>query len=280
MSKTIAELQKKALQKNEWPLTETFGLPLLTSPLLSESSALIHAFTTRLGGSSTEPLEWFNLGRHWSTDESRQDATINRSKLCNALKLNFNRLVVPGQVHSTRIAWVSEPENAADIDGVATVTPDTPILLHYADCVPIIIFEKELSAVCILHAGWKGTAGGIATKGVSLLKQVLGTESSNIVAAVGPAIGPCCYPVGDDVAQKLKDSVQNADGLISIEQGRPHPDLKAINAMQLLEAGVSAVDVSAYCTACRPDLFYSHRQSAGKTGRQGAIAGIRAGYSD
>ncbi len=275
MSQTTSELQNGALQKNAWPLKEIFGLSLLTSPLLSESKALTHAFTTRLGGKSADPLQWFNLGRHWATDESRQDASVNRSKLCSALSLNFNRLIVPGQVHSTRIAWVSEPESAPDIDGVATVTPDTPILLHYADCVPIIIFERELSAVCVLHAGWKGTAGGIATKGVSLLNQVLGSSASNMVAAVGPAIGPCCYPVEAEVADRLAVSVSNAEGLISFEQGKPHPDLKAINAMQLLEAGVAAVDVSSFCTACNPELFYSHRQSAGKTGRQGAIAGIR-----
>lgn len=275
LSRTRGELEEKALQKNDWTWRETDGLKLLQSPLLAQEKPLIHAFTTRLGGKSSQPLEWFNLGRHWDSDESRQDAMTNRSRLCKALQINFSRLVVPGQVHSTRVEWVSEPESLPDVDGVATVTPDTPLLLHYADCVPVIIFERTLPAVLVVHAGWRGTAGGIVRKGVEVLRKVMDAKPQDIIAAVGPAIGDCCYPVGDDVAQKLKSSVGNADALVRLADEKPHPDLKAINAMQLLEAGVSAVDVSSYCTNCHPELFYSHRYGQGKTGRQGAIASLR-----
>lgn len=284
MKLTAFEITEQALRKNEWTALEipqpgasgSRPLKLLTSPLLSAVPGLTHAFTTRLGGTSTEPLEWFNLGRHWPSEESRQDAIANRSRLCSALGLNFSRLVVPGQIHSTRVAWISEPENLPEVDAVATVTPDTPVLLHYADCVPIIIFERELQALCVVHAGWRGTAGGIAYTAVAMLEQVLSVRAENMVAAIGPAIGDCCYPVGPDVAERLSASVEHRDRLIRLRNGKPHPDLKAINAMQLLEAGVSAVDVCPFCTACHPELFYSHRKSDGKTGRQGAIASIKA----
>jgi YfiH family protein len=199
---------------------------------------------------------------------------FNRQRLCAALGLKFNRLVVPGQVHSTNIAWVGEPERFSSVDGVATVTPETPVLLHYADCVPIIIADSKLQAIVVLHAGWRGTAGGIASLAVRLLMESLDLEPRTMSAAVGPAIGSCCYPTGRDVCEKLLSSVENKSDLVRWEDGKPYPDLKAINAMQLLEAGVGQVDVTSWCTACHPELFYSHRQSGGKTGRQSAIACI------
>jgi len=274
LSKTATKLSSRALVKNDWPVKELGGLTLLFSPLLSAVPSLVHCFTTRKGGESPPPLDCFNLGRHWPTEESKQDAMRNRSRLCAALSLDFTRLVVPGQVHSTNIAWVSDPENLPEVDGVATASPNTPILLHYADCVPIILFERELKVLAVLHAGWRGTAGGIATRAVSFMVETLSLKPAKMLAAIGPAIGSCCYQVGADVAEKLSNTVKHGDRLIVWRDQLPYPDLRAINAMQLLEAGVHDVDVSSVCTACQPQLFYSHRQSAGQTGRQGALAAI------
>jgi hypothetical protein len=92
-----------------------------------------------------------------------------------------------------------------------------------------------------------------------------------MVAAVGPGIGSCCYPTSREVAEQLASTVPGGSDLI-IWNEQPHPDLKALNAAQLADSGLARIDVSDLCTACRPDLFYSHRQSGGKTGRQGAIA--------
>ncbi len=274
MSTTRTDLTSKALAKNNWPVRDVAGLPMIFSPLLSELTFLVHAFTTRLGGTSSPPVEYFNLGRHSGTDESRADAMFNRQRLCAALSLNFNRLVVPGQVHSANIAWVTEPERLPSVDGVATVTPETPVLLHYADCVPIIVADPTLDVMVVLHAGWRGTAGGIAGRAVRLIAATLDLDPEAMAAAIGPAIGSCCYPTGEDVCEKLLSSVENKGDLVVWKDGRPHPDLKAINAMQLLEAGVGQVDIASWCTACHPELFYSHRQSGGKTGRQSAIAAI------
>ncbi|MBI4534414.1 MAG: peptidoglycan editing factor PgeF [Candidatus Melainabacteria bacterium] len=265
-----------ALSKKEWPIKVIGGLTVTFSPVLLEIPGLTHAFTTRLGGSSEAPLDSFNLGRHWPDDASRQDATANRARLCSVLGLNFGHLVVPGQVHSTNISWVSQPENLPDVDGIATVTPDMPVLLHYADCVPIILFDTYTKALAVLHAGWRGTAGGIATKAVRLISQVLNTTAEHMLAAIGPAIGSCCYPTSLEISNQLVASVNQPDGLIAWHNNRPHPDLKALNAMQLIEAGLPKVDIASYCTACQSELFYSHRQSKGLTGRQGAIASLNA----
>lgn len=261
--------------KNEWPTEIIDGLPVLVSPLLRSVPWLVHAFTTRLGGNSAEPLDSFNLGRHWKTDESKVDALNNRDRLCSALGVSYDRLVVPAQVHSSRVAWTHGPNSFPDVDAVGTSTANTPILLHYADCVPIILVDKTKKAICVIHAGWRGTAGGIAKNAVEKLREELGSNPQDMLAAVGPAIGSCCYPTGNDVAEQLNATVQNTDGLIEYRDGQPHPDLKAVNGRQLLESGVGQVDLSSACTACRPELFYSHRRFNGATGRQGAIAAIK-----
>jgi YfiH family protein len=274
LNRTQEAVRELSLTKNDWPQETVDGLTLLFSPLLRSVPGLVHAFTTRLGGQSPEPLDNFNLGRHWHTDESRTNAIHNRARLCAVLGIDVNRLMIPAQIHSSKVAWATEPTSFPDVDAVATVSKNTPILLHYADCVPIILVDKEKNALCVLHAGWRGTAGGIATHGVEKLVEMLGSNPSDMVAAVGPAIGSCCYPTGEDVAEQLESTVKDKAGLIDRREGQPRPDLKAVNARQLLEAGVSQVDVSAACTACNPELFYSHRRFAGKTGRQGAIGAV------
>lgn len=266
------------ITKQDW-LTETLdGLILMFSPLLKEQPKLAHAFTTRSGGTSRAPLDSFNLGRHIDDDGDRKDAMANRERLCNALSLQFKNLVVPGQVHSNNVTWLSSIEETPDtkaVDGLATRLVEQPMLLHFADCVPVILVARKQRLACIMHAGWRGTASAIVQQGVKLLVSH-GADAKEMIAAVGPAIEPCCYPTSEEVAQQLLSTVKDSAGLVDRTSEQPRPDLKAINAMQLLEAGVDKVDVSNLCTACNPQIFYSHRQSGGKTGRQGALVCLRA----
>ncbi|HEY9678579.1 MAG TPA: peptidoglycan editing factor PgeF [Drouetiella sp.] len=270
MSKTL----ERALNKNSWLTVEIDGLTLNQSPLLAKQANLVHAFTTRHGGDSPAPVDTFNVGRHLDTDESRLDAANNRRKLCQALGLNWERLAVPGQVHSSIVVIADDKNTYKEVDGIATSELNRPVLLHFADCVPVIIFDTRKKVLCIVHAGWRGTAGSIAKNGVKLMTESFGSKPADIVAAVGPAIGSCCYPTGAEVSTKLAETVSRIDDLVTYRDGIPHPDLKAVNAMQLLESGVAEVDVTDICTCCHPELFYSHRQSGGKTGRQGAIGSI------
>lgn len=271
-----SDIAAKALVKNDWPLFERDGLTLLASPLLSQFDNLTHAFTTRKGGGSIEPLDSFNLGKHWSTNETVDDAINNRRTLCRIFDLNFDNLIVPHQVHSRNIAWITEWKDLPETDGAVTVDSQFSILLQFADCVPVILFDKSTDAVCVVHAGWRGTAAGIAAYAANMMANVLNSTTSQIVAAIGPAIGPCCYPTGLDVKARLEKSViANSDSLVSWKNNTPQPDLKAFNALQLYETGVLEVDVCSSCTSCQSDLFYSHRQSGGKTGRQGALAAVK-----
>ncbi len=285
----------QALKTNQWEISSVSGLPLVQSPLLKRyAKDLEHAFTTRNGGSSKVPYESFNLGRHVQDDALKADALHNRATLCAALDADVQFLKVPGQVHSGNVVAIVEQNSELElskVDGVATSLPGVPLLLHFADCVPVIIYEHKKRLLAIVHAGWRGTAQAIARNAVDLLCADYGADPANMVAAVGPAIGTCCYPTGADVVEQLMLTCSppanvnvEIEDLASLVKGgygdsknteQPRPDLKAINAMQLLLAGVSEVDVSSFCTSCRPDIFYSHRQSGGVTGRQGAIAMIR-----
>jgi polyphenol oxidase len=282
LSSTIGNLNERALFKQGWQRVEREGVVLHCSPLLAQyEDVLVHAFTTRIGGQSQPPLDNFNLGRHIDDEAARLDAMQNREKLCSVLGADHLRLVVPGQVHSSTVIFVDKPLERSvlqKVDGVTTNEKRLPLLLHFADCVPVILFDPTVKAIAVIHAGWRGTAGQIVKVGAAKMQEVFHSHPRNIKAAIGPAIGSCCYPTSEDVADQLSATVFSAEGLISRNgiDDPPRPDLKAINAMQLLEFGVGEVDVTDVCTACRPELFYSHRQSGGKTGRQGAIAEIVA----
>ena len=268
-----------ALLKNDWPLENHDGVTLILSPLLKRVNFLVHAFTTRLGGCSPAPMASFNLGRHRPDEEGRKDAMNNRNTLCRLFGLEANMLSVPGQYHSTNIHILpghSEPGPFyfPGVDALATGTDRQPVLMHFADCVPVLLVDTVRRKVCAIHAGWRGTAGGIVSRSVRLMKEQLGSRPQDIVAAVGPAIGSCCFETGNEVVEALTGTVTDCDPLIIYKNGRPYPDLKAFNALQLREAGVDNIDVTSWCTACHPELFYSHRQSGGQTGRQGMLACI------
>jgi polyphenol oxidase len=268
----------RALKTQDWHMLKRGSLTLLQSPLLAAQKDFVHAFTTRDGGSTPAPYHNFNLGRHIKDEHLKHDALANRELLCRELGVNHKQLRVPGQVHSGNVFVVREDEepDLAGVDGLITDNHDLPLLLHFADCVPVIIFETEKRLVGIVHAGWRGTAQSIAVNAVNMMVEKWGARPGAMVAAVGPAIGPCCYPTGTDVVDQLmatvKASSEAVHELVDSSSEQPRPNLKAINAMQLLSAGVADVDVCGFCTACRPDLFFSHRQSGGVTGRQGALA--------
>lgn len=268
----------RALKTQDWHLVKRGNLTVLQSPLLAAQKDFVHAFTTRDGGNTPAPYHSFNLGRHIKDEDLRRDAMANRESLCQAMGISHHKLKVPGQVHSGNVQVVhcGEEPDLAGVDGLVTEDGNLPLLLHFADCVPVMIFETEKKLVGIVHAGWRGTAQAIARNAVELMVDRWGGRPQAMVAAVGPAIGPCCYPTGVEVVEQLMATVpvspEDGSQLVDRSGEQPRPNLKAINALQLLSAGVAEVDVASLCTACRPDLFFSHRQSGGTTGRQGALA--------
>jgi polyphenol oxidase len=220
-------------------------------------------FTTRRGGFSSGPYESLNLGR--LTADEPDAVKRNRAALKEQLGVH---LAYIRQVHGTLVRRVltppEEPTDAIELpecDGQATALPGVAPMVMTADCLPVAV--AGAGAVAMLHAGWRGLAGGILAEGVEALRE-LGGESP-LQAAIGPGAGPCCYEVGEEVHAAF------ADQGLDIRNGR-NLDLKAIAREQLQRAGVEVVHDVGLCTICGdPTLFFSHRRDSGITGRQAGV---------
>ena len=218
------------------------------------------AFTTRLGGVSEGPYASLNLGRKSGDDVARADE--NRRLACAAIGADVEQLALNHQVHSDRVLRATRALRGERADGLWTAEPGLPLLALSADCLPIAIVRAgtDEPSVAVLHAGWRGLLAGIVAAGARAL------GAGKLAAAIGPAIGPCCYEVGEEVAapfrERFGDDVVNARRL----------DLWTSAERALLAAGVERVERFDRCTYCEPETFFSHRRDAGRTGRQGVIA--------
>jgi YfiH family protein len=225
-----------------------------------EIDCYVVAFTTRVGGVSEGPYASLNLGRKSGDLVERADE--NRRIACGAIGADVEKLALNYQVHSNRVLEAVPALRNEQADGLWTEEPGLPILAMSADCLPIALArtDSDESAVAVLHAGWKGLLAGIVAGGVGALGE------GPFAAAIGPAIGPCCYEVGEEVAAPFRERF--GDDVVS--EGRL--DLWTSAERALRAAGVDRVDRFDRCTACEPETFFSHRRDKGRTGRQGVIA--------
>jgi YfiH family protein len=200
-------------------------------------------FTTRRGGVSEGPYASLNLGLRTEDDDERVGANWERVRsAAGAARLAHGR-----QVHGTRV--VVDGQGIEEADGQVTSAPGVATMVLTADCLPVALAGPE--RVGMVHAGWRGLAGGVLEEGVEAVGAV--------VAAIGPGIGPCCYEVGDDVR-----AVFGTTG--------PTLDLKAIARARLEAVGVTEIHDCGLCTACDAERFFSHRRDRGVTGRQAGLA--------
>ncbi|MCL7451622.1 MAG: peptidoglycan editing factor PgeF [Anaerolineae bacterium] len=235
---------------------------------------LVHAVFTRLGGCSPVPFASLNVGRLVDDDES--NVLENHRRIYAHLGLQPGQVVTTRQVHGNRVAAVDTPDGARIVpntDGLVTVTPGVALLQRFADCQPILLYDPEHHAVGLVHAGWRGVAQGVARRAVEAMHQAFGTRPKGLVAGLGPAIGPCCYVVGDEVAAAMGYALPDWKAVMQLEgEGQWRFDLPAANAQQLAAAGVRRIEMAGMCTGCNVDEFYSHRAEQGKTGRFAAVA--------
>jgi polyphenol oxidase len=217
-------------------------------------------FTTRLGGVSEGPYASLNLGRKSGDEVERVDE--NRRIACASIDADVEKLALNYQVHSNRVLRAAAAARGEHADGLWTEEPGLPILAMSADCLPIVLARTDgrAPAVAVVHAGWRGLLEGIAASAVEALGQ------GGLAAAIGPAIGPCCYEVGEDVAEPYRGRF--GDDVVRDRR----LDLWTSAERALLAAGVEHVERFDRCTACEPATFFSHRRDAGNTGRQGVIA--------
>jgi hypothetical protein len=243
-----------------------------------------------------------NLG--FTDWDERERVTASRQKFLATLGALKMPLITMRQFHSD-VIHVAAASSAEAPNGDALITSTTGLLLgvQTADCVPILLADTKRRAVAAIHAGWRGTLARIAVKTLGRMRMELGTRASDVVVALGPAIGSGCYEVGPEVAQAFATQFpaaaawfegpfeQLAHGeeplwlpwLTMMPPGHVPPpprvqfDLRAANRWQLLDAGVPErqISVSDLCTACSPDLLFSYRRESVKTGRMMAVIGIK-----
>jgi YfiH family protein len=203
----------------------------------------------------------------------------NHERICQALGIRRADIVSPHQVHSAVVRVVDGRDRGLvkeKTDALVTDVPEVYLMLRFADCVPVLFCDPVRRAVGLAHAGWRGTVAGIARATVRRMVEAFGCYPADIRVGIGASIGPCCYKVGDEVVEAVQEAFQDAPHLLRRQaSGRWHFDLWAANQYQLAQAGLTSIEVSGLCTACGTDEWFSHRAENGRTGRLGAVIGLR-----
>ena len=236
---------------------------------------LRHGIFTRKGGCSPPPWESLNTGGNIGDDPRR--VRRNHERIFDALAVNERRACTVWQVHSADIVLAQGPVPnrrwLAKADGMLTAEPDTPLVMRFADCVPLLFYDPGRRVIGMAHAGWRGTVQDIAGRMVGLMVDAWGCRPVDIEAGIGPSIGPDCYQVGEEVVEAVERCCGTTRGLLKRDpvDGSAWLDLWACNRLLLERAGVVRIELAGICTACHLDEFYSHRAEAGRTGRFCAV---------
>ena len=249
---------------------------------LSKQGGIDHFVSTRVGGLSPPPYESLNLGFH--VEDTPKTVLNNRERLAAHLGIPLSDFTVAKQVHSGTVTIVTERMKgygAADLDTAvdetdAMVTDVAGLCLTVlmADCVPVLFFDPQERVVAAVHAGWRGTIKLAAQNTINTLRETFGCKPPEILAGIGPSIGPCHYEVGPEVISQVEDTFGGTEGYINDESadGKGYFNLWEANKRQIIAAGIPVqnIEVAQMCTYCNPHLFFSERQQKGRTGRFGA----------
>jgi YfiH family protein len=246
------------------------NLDLFAFDNISRIPGVVHGVSTRFGGVSQGRCASLNVS--YSVGDTKDNVDENLRRVATALDTGRDRLFAAYQVHGREVTVVepdTEPRPRCDV--LITRSPDKTLMLRFADCTPVLLADPKRHAVAAVHAGWRGSAVRAAAAAVEALRQAFGSDSRDIVAGIGPAIGPCCYTVGQDVVAAFGD--------------RPHLfnegklDLWEANREALVEAGVEPdnIELARICTRCASERFFSHRANGGQpAGRFAALIRIAA----
>jgi YfiH family protein len=247
----------------------------LEPELLTVAGISIQGFTTRHEGVSRPPYNSLNLGTN--TLDTPHNVKGNQSLLARAMGARMERFITVNQVHGTDLLVIDAPNNdfshfrTIECDGIITNQPGVLLGIGVADCIPILLLDPVHRVAAALHAGWKGTAANIVTRGVTAMTEMFGTRPAEILAAVGPGIGSCCYEVDGVVREAFEHNGASWDVIATSRgEGKWGLDLARANYRQLLEAGLeeTKIETADRCVSCDHDLFFSHRRDRGVTGRQ------------
>lgn len=254
------------------------NLIYFTSDVLGDG--VRHGFSTRKGGVSAGALESLNL-RGYIHGDRRENVEENYRRFCAAIGVNVQNVVLSQQEHQDHLRLVTAADcgkglwrdrDYRAVDGLLCNTPGIPLVVFSADCNVILLHDPVRHAIAAVHAGWRGTALGIAAKAVREMHIQFGSDPADIRAAIGPAIGQCCFESDSDVPDAIRAQLgHEADAYMAWNGRKWHIDLKAVNALWLRKAGVQQIDTCDHCTYCRQDLYWSHRRTGLSRGEQAAV---------
>ena len=249
---------------------------------LNDAGAL-NAVITRRGGTSPEP--WLSLNVGGTVGDDPERVLENRKRTFEALNRSFSSMFDVWQVHGTDVVCTDSPRAFEEVhckaDAMLTDCPDVTLFMRFADCVLIFLFDPVRKVVGLVHAGWQGTVKRIVSYTLEVMSDKYASKPGDILAGIGPSIGPDHYEIGEDVSLQVRNafgiessqflqSCNGGDGVLHVKF-----DLWSANYFLLQEAGVKEVEVSKICTACNLDDWYSHRAEEGRTGRFGAAIALQ-----
>jgi purine-nucleoside/S-methyl-5'-thioadenosine phosphorylase / adenosine deaminase len=243
------------------------------------ADSIVHAVFTRQGGISPAPWDSLNVGGTVGDEPER--VRENRARSFSASNRSFATLFDVWQVHSADVVHADAPRDPAEelvqADIILTDKPEVTLYMRFADCVPVLFHDPIKAVVGISHAGWLGTVRGVSEATVRAMQDKYGSKPANIMAAIGPSIGPDHYEIGPDVIEQIQNAFdRDAEHLLESRNGKTYLDLWMANYLQLQKSGVEQIEGAGICTACHLEDWFSHRAERGKTGRFGALIGLQA----
>jgi YfiH family protein len=278
-------------------LDQKAGIDQAPRPLVAVAWAefpwLVHGFSTRAGGVSrayARPAEPGELNLGFTADDTAENVRENRRRLVEAVTgSGTTPLMTVRQIHSDRSEVVplnlgeGQCWDAPQADGLLTRRTGILLGIMTADCVPVLVADPRHRAVAAFHAGWRGTVERVVEQGIARMHKEFGSLPGEMIAAIGPAIGRCCYAVGDEVRTRFGSEFSYGEELFA-QMGTPAGNSRSVldlvdaNRRQLLAAGltVGAISLVGGCTSCHTELYFSHRASGGRAGRMMSVIGIKA----
>ena len=263
------------------------GVTYLSYPRLEQESAIVHGFSTRLGGVSEGYLGSMNLS--FSRGDNPENVLENYRRISKAIGFPVESIVTSDQTHTINVRQVGKedcgcgvltPRTFHDIDGLITNEPGVTLATFYADCVPLYFYDPTHKAIGLSHSGWRGTVGNIAKATVEAMHEAYQTAPADLIAAIGPSICQDCYEVSEDVIEEFRQAYPeplHQNLFYRKPNGKYQLNLWEACHQNLLTSGIPEENILIpnLCTCCNPDFLYSHRASHGKRGNLAAFLGLR-----
>jgi YfiH family protein len=267
-----------AVKNGQTMIRQGDAVPFFQFHNLSRGSRINHFVSTRTGGVSPLPVNALNLS--FAVGDGPENVAENRRILSRTVGIPLNNMAMARQVHGAHVKIVSRStkgdgdspfhDSGDAADALLTNVPGVCLVVLTADCVPVVLYDPEKEAVGVVHAGWKGTLQSVTRKTVEAFERHFASSPKNIVAGIGPSIGPCCYRVGSEVITQAVKYFGAQEDWITDEEGRGgYLDLWKANMVQLIQAGVREANIEPanLCTCHHVEAFFSHRCEGGRTGR-------------